>query len=188
MKITNRTFWKTEHLRAFATRVAAEELDPEQVRELHIEFTYKIRRGWRRSVGVVSGRASLGGRWMKIFLPTGEVVNRPRLAHTLAHEMAHIRGMGHKQMRGSSRYDWGEGWEGRYAWADSFPLEAKVQPVAATLGERRGARLEHARAMLKSWERRSRLAAGKLRRWRGHVRDLEKLLSAAAEARTDGGA
>ena len=120
--------------------------------------------------------------------PCGEVVNRPRLAHTLAHEMAHIRGMGHKQMRGSSRYDWGEGWEGRYAWADSFPLEAKVQPVAATLGERRGARLEHARAMLKSWERRSRLAAGKLRRWRGHVRDLEKLLSAAAEARTDGGA
>lgn len=182
MRIRNLTPYRTNHLRAFVARVAKDELDAAQRKELRVTFRTKIRRGWRRQVGTVSGIAYVGDprAGMTIYL-TGSV-DRRRLAHTLAHEMAHVRGMRHPMMRRTARYGLGEGWDDLYAYAETLPLERKATPTKPSATERRSEKLERARALLTRWERRAKQAAGKVGRWRGRVRTLERTVAIAAMA------
>ena len=168
VKIRNETPYRTDHLRAFVTRVAADELDTAQRRTLHVIFSSKVRRGWRRAAGATSGWAVIGGSRMTVFL-TG-AVDRRRLAHTLAHEMAHIRGMRHPEMRGSPRYTWASGWEALYAYADALPMDRAARPAKPSAWDRAAARLAHAQQMLARWERRAKAAQGRARRWREQAR------------------
>lgn len=118
MRIVNKTMWRTDQLRAIVGRVAQDELDPERRRYLEVFVEY------RRANACVIGRAPRGGYRMKITIERKNV-DRALLAHIIAHEMAHIRGLRHSEMRGSVRYDYKEGWREYYAWADQMPLERK---------------------------------------------------------------
>lgn len=184
MKIINDTRWRTDHLRAFVRQVAADELDVAQRRHLTVTFRIKIRKGWRRSSGSVSGQASIGGFWARIDLPSGDVIDRKNLAHLIAHEFAHVRGMTHKEMRQSPRYTWVEGWGAVVSWAESLPLELVATKPRPTVDDRRSQRLEHARLMLIRWEHRAKAATGRVRRWRNRVRGYERYkLAASPEVR-----
>ena len=185
MKIVNQTAWRTDHLRALIARVAQDELDAAVRRALRVRVTYKVRRGWRRSVGVTGGLATIGGPSVTLYLPTGETVDRSRFAHTVAHELAHVRGLRHAAMRGSPRYTWAEGWSERYAWADALPLERKASPPKPTAEARLTRRLAHAAAMQARWQHRLKIAQGRVRRWRGRVRDYERHIAAAASPRIE---
>ena len=168
MKIQNETRWRTDHLRAFVARVAEDELDVPKRKMLIVKF---ISGGRRRAKANgdhgVTGFASIGGVRMRIGLPgPTRKIDRVWLARTIAHEMGHIRGLQHPMMRQTTRYGWADGWRERYAWADAMPLDPSAAPAPATLADRRGARLEHAREMVATWERRTRQAQGRVRKWK----------------------
>jgi hypothetical protein len=169
MKVENLTHWRTDHLRAFVVRVAAEELDPEVRRHYRVVFGYNRQRG---KGGGVSGYAYYGGRTAHVNVPSDEV-DRVNLAHTIAHEMAHSRGMRHRAMRGSRRYTYAEGWRGFYSWAEAMPLERKALPPSLTVNDR--ARRKHMTAEFAAarWRRKANLAKTMLRKWERRLRRLK---------------
>lgn len=118
MKIVNKTMWRTDQLRAIVSRVAQDELDTEKRKYLEVIVEY------RRANACVIGRAQRRGYWIKITIER-ENVDRVLLAHIIAHEMAHSRGLQHSEMRGCARYDYTEGWRDYYAWANQMPIEKK---------------------------------------------------------------
>jgi hypothetical protein len=120
MKIKNETRWRTDQLRRIIIRIAREELSPEKRKALVIRIAY---RGKRSPTGWTTGNAYVGGWYMTIFL-NAHIVNRPDFALTVAHEMAHIRGLHHKQMNGRRSYDHRvAGAYEMYAWANEYPVE-----------------------------------------------------------------
>jgi len=165
MKIVNRTHWRTNHLKAIITKVAAIELDPLKRKRYTVEITYN--RGRARG-GYCSGWAAYHGSLARVMVPS-DVVFKTDLAHTVAHEMAHSRGMTHHQMgRYSARYKRNSGWRDFYAWAENMPLERKSikkkerpAPIdRATTG------LSQAQAKVEEWQRRAKRAATKIKFWR----------------------
>lgn len=185
MKIDNRTHWNTQHLRAIIARVAATELDPNHRRQATIRVVYGRSRG---SSGVAYVGSSLAVVRIASGNPTWRMkhgvpelpVDKVDFAGTVAHEMAHLRGMKHAWMRGCPRYRRVEGHKDLYAWAEAMPLERQAAKSKPALDERRQQRLAHARTMLVAWERKAKIAAGRVRRWRGRVRDYERYLQLAA--------
>jgi len=204
VRIVNKTIWLTDHLRAILNRVAATELDPENRKRVVVTIGYDRSMGkrylkyddgrWER--GGTSGFATISGTHMTVNLPAHkQTVDRIDLAHTVAHEMAHLRGMTHNQMRGSERYCRKGRWREIYSWAETFPLEKKetslasipseisleerVEKVAASLVERRLKRLAVHQEKLKEWERKFKFARTKRLYWAGRVQATEKLLKAS---------
>lgn len=173
MKLDNQTHWRSDQILALARRVAEDELDPEKRKH----YTVRVRYGGRGAA--TSGHARIGGCSCQVNLGS-DAVDVVNLAHTLAHEMAHSRGVEHPAMRGSRRYRYVEGWREFYAWAQAFPIERKAPPAKPTPAARQDARLAHARAMLAAWERRAKRAAGRIRKWRTRVRALERRARLAA--------
>jgi hypothetical protein len=53
-------------------------------------------------------------------------VDKVELAHTIAHESAHLRGLTHDDMEGDPRYWWEPGYRDLYDWANDLPLERRV--------------------------------------------------------------
>lgn len=175
MKIHNRTHWRSDHIRAIALRVARDELDPGATKGFTVDVNYG-----GRGPGV-SGHAPYHGRRISIHV-SSVAIDRVDLAQTIAHEMAHTRGMTHRQMRNAPRYRrMGEVTRALYAWAEDMPLERIVPPKAVGLDERRQKKLDHARALVAQWERRLKRAQGKVRRWKGRVRDYERYIAIAAQ-------
>ena len=175
MKIINETHWRTDQLRAIIARTATDELDSSDRRRLLVTVAYGA-----KSSGV-SGRAACGGPWVKLFVSRVEI-DRVSLAHTTRHELAHFRGLRHPAMRGSRRYSYVEGWRALDAWADEMPLEVKPAAPRPTADERRALKLTRAKDSLARWERRLKVAHGRVRRWRGRVRDYERYTAIAAQA------
>jgi hypothetical protein len=176
MRIINHTHWRTDHLAAIARTVARAELEPAQAKRVQVTVVYT--RGGRGS----SGRAHLGGIRCRIRVGRDHVDNVD-LAFVLAHEFAHLRGLQHKAMRGSPRYNRTATTRVYYGWAEKFPMARKPVPVAPTLDDRRAERLAHAQAMLARWERRAKAANNKVRTWRGRVRARTAVITMAAAAR-----
>lgn len=177
MRVINETHWRSDQIKALAQRVARDELDPASRKR----FTVRVRYGRRGSA--TSGHAHYHSLSCQVNLGS-DAVDTVNLAHTLAHEMAHTRGTTHRQMRGSLRYTYVAGWRAQYDWAADFPLKRQVPKPKPTLDERRRARLERAQQNLAAWQRRLKMAAGKVRCWRGRVRDLERYTALAAQRPT----
>ncbi len=175
MRINNQTHWRTDHLRAFISRVAQDELDPAQRKRLRVTIRYNRQknRGW------CSGRASYRHPVMTIMVPS-QCVDRVDLANVTAHEMAHTRGMRHAQMRGSPRYRRVGNWRESCAWADQLPLERQAIKPRPTLDERRLQRLAHAQRQLVTWESCGKRVAGRIKFWRSRVKAVERTLQQAA--------
>lgn len=176
MKVENYTHWRTDHLRGFVTRIAQDELEPAQRKRLRVVVKYNR----QKDRGFCSGRAVLGGSWMKVMVPS-QVVDRVDLAKVIAHEMAHTRGMRHDQMRGCATYRRVDGYREKYAWATTLPLERKPKPTRPSADDRRAARLAHAQEMLKAWESRKKLATTKVRYWTRRVKAVERTIAAKPE-------
>jgi hypothetical protein len=160
LRIENLTHWRTDHLRALVARVAQEELDPKKRR------TYKVVVGYNRGRGrggYSSGHAMYHGSTAYVNVPT-DVVDRVDFVHTVAHEIAHSRGMHHRMMSGSRRYNRVPEYREFYSWAAELPLERQVAPVKT-----RAKRLEVASAsadkMVAKWTRRLKLAKTMLHKW-----------------------
>ncbi len=130
--ILNGSSWSTADIRAIAARVVTAELSPKEARRLTIVLR-------EQPVGVTStdgakqgiGWATLGSVNDPVFriwidLPAANVrihnADPVQLAHTIAHEIAHCRGLDHDAMQGDNRYDYSAGWRERYAWAATMPL------------------------------------------------------------------
>lgn len=119
MKIENRTHWKTEHLRAFASRVAETELEVEGRKRAKLIFEYT-----RAGRGGSSGRAWYASQRAVVRVARNHP-DKLDLAMVIAHEMAHLRGLRHESpaMSRSPRYHRVGTWKKVYAWADAMPLE-----------------------------------------------------------------
>lgn len=167
MRIVNKTAWRTDHLRAFISRVAETEFEPWRRKRLRVDVDY------RRGLGDCRGYAWINSNFFQLRLPR-EDVDRVDLALTIAHELAHCRGLDHKDMRGNARYSFtkGRGYREVYAWADGLPLEKrnpklKVRPSVST-------KVAHAEAKVVEWERRLKKGTTILKKWRRRVRDLKR--------------
>jgi hypothetical protein len=174
MRIDNATHWRSDQIRALALKVAETELDPGRVKG----FTVRVRYGHRGPS--TSGHAMYHSRSCQVNVGSDQidVVN---MAHTLAHEMAHTRGLRHRAMRGSIRYRYVTGWREFYAWAKEFPIEQRAEPVTPTVVEKRERRVQHAERMAVTWERKARLATARAKRWRVRARVAQRYIERAAQ-------
>jgi hypothetical protein len=183
MKIINHTHYKTLHLRAFVTRVARlEEISPAKLKLLTVTFNYGRAGEWRRQQGfggTTSGRAVVGGTRMTIYVQKSGV-DRIDLAHTLAHEFAHIRGLEHAQMRGRTAYYRINNWRELYAWAEQLPLEVQ-QPRQSKKRDAQMERYARTLAAIKRWEAKAKRAATALKTYRQKQRYYERVLTAAGK-------
>ena len=125
--LDNRTHWRTDQLRAFVERVAQTELPPEAIARLRVRIVY--RRGRRPDDGAVTGYAPrpIGTPEQPSSAMTIRVgrhfIARHDLALTLAHEMAHCRGVEHPAMKGDPRYTFVfPATVVLYAWTSTLPL------------------------------------------------------------------
>ncbi len=162
IKIRNNTHWSTRDLRRFITRCAKQE----GIKTAYMTIVYN------RCIDVwVSGNASCPGWNVKIKLPSYSV-DQIDLAHTIAHEFAHNRGVTHRQMTGDPYYRRVGRWREIYAWAQDLPL-TKISPKAKARPSV-DAKLAHAQAMLARATSRIKRASTILRKWKLKVRYYER--------------
>jgi hypothetical protein len=173
MKITidNRTHWRSDHIRAFVKRILPNERAALCKRGAP---TLVVRVVWNRGgdrYAYVSGCASYFSNRITLKLASG-AVDKIDLAHTIAHELAHTRGMKHPEMTGDPLYTRSTGWRELYAWAEALPLDKeatprKTRPDANT-------RLTHAQGMLAKALKRERRAQTIRKKWQRRVKASER--------------
>lgn len=203
-RVDNRTKWSTADLRKLIAEVIKRQGGPPH------GFVVKV------TTGGYSGQAYVGGSWMCVRVPappiprgetsSGEPLwwfNRmlfrqqsfdrcrpdPRqLVSIVAHELAHLRGLsGERDMRSSKWLGHRKGHD-HYAWADTYPIrraETKkpMRLVGADADEKKRSAAE---GKVLQWERKAKLAATKLKAWRGKVRYYERKVAARAAAKEKG--
>lgn len=201
MKITNRTAWRTDDIRALLIG-ACRALGARTVGKV-VLVKYARTDVWQGRAG---GHASLG-RWvgalgekrvlhegtrMTLLLPRpverpvphadadGFAPNLADIARTMLHEVMHWRGVQHRDMTPAQRHctgpipDWADGLDLRLAvveLAPAIPREVKI----AQLVERREA---HARAMLAKNEAKLDRARKLVAKWRAKVTGYERRAAA----------
>lgn len=166
MTIINKTHWRADQLRAFVSRIAAEELTADRRKRLKITFVYTRKAGSCYSSGFAYYHGSATVRLSK------HMPDKVDLAICIAHELAHTRGMRHPAMKGDPRYDRMPASLWRYAWAASMPLEVREARKNAIPGP--DVKLEHAQKMLTINERKLKRATTIVRKWRIKVRYYER--------------
>ena len=172
MKIDNRTHFQTSDLRHLLQRVAEIEFDPDVRKRLRVEIRY----GRRLQNGACSGRARLGSPWTRVRVPsTG--VDPVDFAMVAAHEMAHVRGLRHRDMN-TSRYDRTQNWREVYAWAADYPIGVKEKKPRPGADQKLTVRLAHARKMLGRHTHGLKLETTLVKRWKARVKYYEKKIAA----------
>ncbi len=175
MKIVNETHWRTDHLRAFIQRVAEVELDGPARKALKVTVTYNR----AKDKGYVTGCAFLRSNIARLMVPR-QVVDRVDLAHVIAHELAHTRGMHHHQMNRNPQYSRVSDWRERYAWAETMPLE-KALPKAKAKKDVQMRRYNAALAAEGRWMTKLKRAQTALKKLRPRLRYYERTLTAAGK-------
>mgnify|MGYP001563717773 CR=1 FL=1 len=176
MKITNKTHWQTEQLRAFVARIAADELDAAHRSKLHVTFSYT--RGGCHS----SGYASYTSGRAKVRL-SKHTPSKLDLAFVIAHELAHTRGMHHRSMTGDPRYNRLPRTKEIYAWAESMPLE--VAPKQARARSSAADKLSHVEKMLARNLTKLKRITTIVKKWRAKERYYLRQVAAAAKPPKD---
>jgi len=171
MTIINHTHWKTEHLRAFVSRVAMDELSTEQRARLRITFRYG------RAHGFSSGYAYYNSHVALVRLSKRNP-SKIDLAYVIAHELAHTRGMHHRSMANDPRYRRLKRTAEIYAWADALPLEVNEPKKKKRPGAEE--KLVHSEKMLRLHEIRLKRQTTLTKKWRAKVKRYENQLRKAA--------
>jgi len=172
MKIENKTKWRTDQLRAIIQRLAVEELDVEKRKKLKVEIVYL------RPNARTCGLATVDGHWMRLYLPREGEVDKIELAHTIAHEMGHLRGMQHHQMRLSPVYSRVGEWRELFAWAEAMPVERQAPKPKP---DQQLIRFARVLAAEKRWLTKQKRAATALKKLRAQRRRYERVLTAAGK-------
>ena len=216
MRIANKTLWRTDQLKAIIDRVAKVELDPEKRKRFVVTIisartsscsgyafynSYGItvrllppkqkRREFkqdilRREITPEGNQRLWLGNGRYVTETVENEVDKPWFACVVAHEMAHARGMRHRQMCGSPRYTWrgvkpgGTTFREVYAWANDYPVEVKqpkvkVEPPAEVVVMKE---YERAKAKAGEWSRKLATARRKAREWKAKARYYEKKAAA----------
>lgn len=164
MKIENRTQWRMDDVRKIVTAgFQANSFDGSNTKVL-VKY-------WR---GHTLGRATLDGRRMTLFLrgpSSTDLTNRAytpglvrQLAGTINHEIAHLRGLGHREMDLAS-FKTPEATK----WIEGLELRLQERPIAMLVETRIRERQEHALRMLAKAERKLKIATTVYRRWKTKV-------------------
>lgn len=183
MKITNETYWRTEHIRALALAVARRQLmDPAQIDAMVIHVRWrKGRRLGEAFIGCSPGKMT---RTMWLFMDRDKI-DPMELAHTIGHEIGHQKGLTHRQMKGRPSYTYAPGWRDVYAWAAAFPVEqrpVRVRPIkpAPSQLEVAQTRYAEAAAKVKTWETKVKRAQTMLKKWQRRARLRQSKIAASA--------
>jgi len=94
-----------------------------------------------------------------------------------AHEMAHIRGLRHRDLN-TSRYGRTQNWREVYAWAVDYAIGVKEKKPRPGAAQKLAARLAHARKMLGRHTHRLKLETTLVKRWKARVKYYEQKLVA----------
>jgi hypothetical protein len=176
MKIVNHTSYDTRDIMRLVYRVAQNELNPGGLKNGRI--TIKYRRGGGIGGWCYYGTIQNPNVRMRLALPRTNL-DVMELAAIIAHELAHARGVKHREMN-AKRYKWGEGWRDLYTYAKDFPIGIKVDPPKPTLDDKRRKELVKAQGMVVKWTRKQKLASTALKKWQRKVKAVETRLLAAA--------
>jgi hypothetical protein len=178
MKIINKTHWRTDHLRAFIARLAKDELEPAARKALVVTIKYNRQKdkGWCSGRARV-GSARMGKAIMTIMLPS-QAVDKIDLAHVIRHELAHTRGMEHRQMTKNSLYSRVGNWREIHAWAEEMPLERQAKKPKDDVQLQR---YQRALAAEKRWTTKLKRAQTALKNLRPKLRRYEGILTAAGK-------
>lgn len=191
-EVQNATRYRTADIRKLLREAAARVFDPGQKPIIRCTVAY-ARHG-------VSGCAFVGGTRMTIRIAKGGVDVR-EVAATMVHELGHLRGLRHPEMRGAARWTWkgvqstvdaqtGEE-VGRYerhlrahSWAMGFALHEddpahKPRLSGAALIE---ARRERTVLAMERWTKKKRRADTALKKLRARLKYYDRRRAAAPEA------
>jgi hypothetical protein len=194
MRIENRTPWKTEHLRAIASRVL-DEVAPKYKREALIEFVPA--RGHRVTGYAYQHRVYPSAKdrriawYTKIRVPgplytvldeDGHVTTygsrQEIVARVIAHETGHWKGFSNRELHGSSVHDTRSS-RARFAWAADMPLEpTEKKTVPIDLREAR--RVRDYQSKCREWETKIKRSQTALTKWRRRLALAESRLQKAA--------
>lgn len=185
-EIKNETRYRTADIRRILRGAAAEVFDPGDKPIIRCRVVYARR-------GRVSGCASIGGTMMTLRI--GRHVSDVRLVGALVvHEMGHLRGLQHPQMRGAPRWTWRgyprgmewaerrERWLKAHEWARGLALheetpEHRPRLVGAVLIEKRR---EQTVQSLERWTKKARRAANAMKKLRARLRYYDRRAAALA--------
>jgi hypothetical protein len=178
VKLLNKTCYSTRDLRKLVLRIAKGELNPEKIKRATIRFI-----PWRSNW--TGGCAHIGGDVATIKMPNPDKhkLDMPAVAKTIAHEMAHMRGLKHGPDMHCGRYSWKHGdYRTFYAWANEYQIGVNRQkskpeptPVAKT-----DAKLEHAKKMLVKNEAKLKRTQALVKKWTAKVKYYEKRVEAVS--------
>lgn len=184
--LKNHTDWSTRDLRRFVLAgIKAEGVEGKS-------WTVTVKNARQRRG--CSGLASMRHPWMTLRIPSVRLVGvgkpamlpdylRDDFAHVLWHEIAHTRGVEHREMTG--------GWDGcrrggprgaEVAWASALTIGRKADPKRR---DRKAERREAAVTSLAAWQRKLKLAQTKVRKYRAKVQRYERLAACAVPEATE---
>ena len=127
MRVENATRWSTAHI----TRIASEVVRREKLESAASRLVVNVQTRPDPRLPRAIGYAYVGSMKdpeYRIWIVMPEVPTRTGngdpvlLAHTIAHELAHCRGLEHADMAGRPEYAHLPGWRDVYRWAALYPL------------------------------------------------------------------
>lgn len=170
IKLTNKTHYRDEHIRAFLVRMIQTER-PDLCK--HGAPPMQVYVVYRRNTNGSSGCAYYDSRWIKVRLPKNTaMVDKVDFAHVIAHELAHTRGLDHRRMNSCATYGRVGRWRELYAWANELPLEVKTKTVKTRPAP--DAKLAHCQRMLKAALTREKRATTLRKKWEAKVKYYSK--------------
>ena len=183
IELTNKTHWRDDHIRAFRARGMKDER-PDLCRRgaaaLRVTVVHTHNHAYiGRTINYSSGCASYHSRTMRIRVAR-ENPDKIDFAHTIAHELAHTRGLKHDMMNSCATYGLKGRWRELYAWGEALPLEVKPKVCKHRPGP--DIKLSHAEKMLKAAITREKRAVTLRKKWQGKVRYYGQKLQKAAVA------
>ena len=149
---------------------------------------------------MVGGYAYLGGGPAYIFVRKDQALAgtyggdwtgglREELASTIAHELAHTKGLEHKEMRGIARYGYtakaGPQPEDLFGWAKTTTLRLK-EPKKPRPQPTTDDKLAAAEQKVREWTTKKKTATTKVAAWKRKVRSLKAAQTRAAKRGTHG--
>jgi hypothetical protein len=169
MRIQNKTEYLTTDLAAIIRRVAHAEFDQKHLRRVRVVAQYRRSNGRTLGRGII-GSGSYPSGWIQLLLDRDPAkLDKVTLAHTIAHEFAHNKGLRHRDLH-NTRYGYTEGWRELYAWAADMPLRLKAPKPKLAPSTKAQKQLAYAHTMLAKSQRKAKLAATLVKRWQRRVR------------------
>lgn len=184
MRIVNESRYETAPLRAIIRRVATVELDPSKRKRVTV-YIRETKRGVTRSDELGTGClgwARIGGSRCVLYVPANfQRFDPETFAHVCAHEMGHLRGLRHPEMRGFSAYAWTPDWRGyvrKMGYLDGITVTIKPPKRKPRLtDEDKLARVE---ANLARWQPKLRRAENAIKKYEKQARYYRRKIEVAA--------